>query len=122
MLANSMRQRLFAKSTLEHRPELVAQVLKMILTTKPAGISAALRGMAERPDMSDLLPQIRVPTLLIVGEEDAITPADEMRRMAASIPRTEFVTVPRAGHMAPLENPHVVNDALRRFLRGLNGG
>ena len=59
---------------------------EMILATDPQGIAAALRGMAERPDSSELLPTINVRTLVLVGQEDAISPADEMRKLAAAIP------------------------------------
>ncbi|HVW35787.1 MAG TPA: alpha/beta hydrolase, partial [Pirellulales bacterium] len=72
--------------------------------------------MAARPDSTALLGQIRVPALVIVGEDDAIAPAAEMRGMAAAIANAEFVVVPEAGHMAPLENPAAFNAALEEFL------
>lgn len=115
-LAESMPAKLFAESTLQHQPQLVEQVRQMILTTDPRGIAAALRGMAERPDSTELLPGIRVPTLMLAGIEDRLTTPEEMRSMAEATPEAEFVEVPDAGHMAPLENPSFVNDALARFL------
>jgi pimeloyl-ACP methyl ester carboxylesterase len=75
--------------------------------------------MAARPDMAGFLPTIRVPTLCVVGVEDALSPPAEMRAVAAAIPNAEFVEIPAAGHMAPMENPSAVNDALVRFIEAL---
>jgi pimeloyl-ACP methyl ester carboxylesterase len=75
--------------------------------------------MAERPDMRPLLGQIAVPTLVIVGASDAISPVDEMRSVAEGIPGAKLIIAPQAGHMAPLENPAAVNRALVEFLAGI---
>jgi pimeloyl-ACP methyl ester carboxylesterase len=72
--------------------------------------------MAQRADSSELLKSIDVPTLVIVGQEDVISTADEMRSIAQAIPGARFVEVPSAGHMAPLENPDAVNEAIEKFL------
>jgi len=119
VLAQAMPEKLFAKQTREQQPDIVEQCKKMMVTADPEGVAAALRGMAERPNMSDLLPTIEVPTLVIVGEEDQITTVAEMREMAQAIPKSEFVKVPQAGHMAPLENPTLVNSAVKAFLEKL---
>ena len=66
--------------------------------------------------MSWLLPQIRVPTLLMVGEHDVITPPDEMREVAGGIAGAEFVVIKDAGHLPPLESPVEFNAVLARFL------
>jgi 3-oxoadipate enol-lactonase len=119
VVAQAMPEKLFAKTTLKERTEIVEECKQMMLSANPEGIAAALRGMAERPDMSALLPKIKVPTLVIVGEEDQITTVEEMSRMASAIPGATFVEVPGAGHMAPLEQPGPVNDAIRTFLQKL---
>jgi pimeloyl-ACP methyl ester carboxylesterase len=72
--------------------------------------------MAARPDITSLLPTIKLPTLLIGGVEDAISPPGEMRTIAAAIPGAQFVEIPDAGHMTTMENPIAVNDALLQFL------
>jgi pimeloyl-ACP methyl ester carboxylesterase len=119
VVAQAMPEKLFAKTTLKDKSDIVEQCKQMMLAAHPEGIAAALRGMAERPDMSPLLPKIKVPTLVIVGEEDQITTADEMSRMASAIPGATFLKVPGAGHMAPLEQPDPVNEAIKRFLQNL---
>jgi 3-oxoadipate enol-lactonase len=111
--------KLVSPKTMERWPDLVANLRSMVLRNKRAGIAAALHGMAERPDCSDLLPQIDVPTLVICGQDDAITPPDEMQKMASTIPHAQFVRIPNAGHMAPMENPDAVNGAIHRFLISL---
>lgn len=115
-LADSMNERLFARETRERSPQLVEATRRVMLATAPASVAAALRGMAERPDSTDLLSQIDVPTLVVCGRHDAISTAAEMRGIAAAIPGAKCVEVPDAGHMAPLENPAVVNAAMREFL------
>jgi 3-oxoadipate enol-lactonase len=112
--------KLMSPKTMERWPDLVANVQSMVLRNKPAGIAAALRGMAERPDCTDLLPQIDVPTLLICGQDDTLTPPAEMQKMAAAIPQSQFVQIPNAGHLSPLENPDAVNGAINRFLTSLD--
>lgn len=116
VIAESMLPRLFASQTNERNPMAVDQVRDVILAGSPRGIAAAQRGMAERPDLTDSLGEIAVPTLVICGEEDAISPLAEMQSLAGQIPGAEFVPVPGAGHMAPLEQPDAVNAALVSFL------
>ena len=93
----------------------------MVLRNSPAGIAAALRGMAERPDCTPMLANIDVPTLLVCGQDDQISPVAEMQGMAQAIHGAQFVEIPNAGHMAPLENPDAVNAAISRFLASLKG-
>ncbi len=57
-----------------------------------------------------------MPTLVLVGEFDAISPPAEMKEIAAAIPAAEFVVIPRAGHMTTMEEPATVNMALNQFL------
>jgi pimeloyl-ACP methyl ester carboxylesterase len=116
-VAATMPERLFSKRTRAEKPDIVADVQSVIRRTRPDGIAAGARGLGERPDMTGFLPQIDIPTLLIVGEEDVISTVDEMRSMAAAIPGAEFVSVPGAGHMAPLEESETVNAAMTRFLQ-----
>jgi pimeloyl-ACP methyl ester carboxylesterase len=118
-VAEMMGPKLLAARTFETKPDVVAEVRLVVERTSPAAIAASQRGMAARPDMTSFLPQIRVPTLVVVGAEDAISPPAEMRAIAAAIPNAQFVEIPNAGHMTTLENPPAVNDALSHFIRAL---
>lgn len=119
-VAEAMLPKLFAESTLKSRPDVVEEVRKMIVSTEPAGITAALRGMAERPDSTGLLATLDLPALLLCGEQDRLTTPEEMRGMAETIPDAAFAEIPNAGHMAPMENPEAVNRAIREFLDRLD--
>ena len=74
--------------------------------------------MAERPDRTSLLPHIAVPTLVVVGEEDAITPPAESLLLRDRVPGARLVTIAGAGHLSSLEQPEAFNGALRGFLSG----
>lgn len=115
-LAKSMLEKLFAPGTLANGSDDVASIRSVMENAKPEGVAAALRGMAVRPDSREILAAIETPTLVIVGEHDALSPADEMKTIADAIPNAEYVLVKGAGHMAPLEKPEVVNQAIGDFL------
>jgi 3-oxoadipate enol-lactonase len=114
--AKVMLPKMFAPATWEAKPELVERVRNMMHGNTPAGIAAALGGLAARPDSRELLKTIDVPSLVIVGEHDSISPVSEMREMADAIPGAAWVVVPHAGHLAPLEEPAVVNEAIAEFI------
>jgi len=115
-LVEAMLPRLVAETTRRRRPDMVEALRRVMTGTDRRGIAAAARGMAERPDMTGVLGQIRCPTLAIVGSEDISTPPSEMRVMAAAIPGAALVEIPGAGHLAPLENPAAVSAAIAAFL------
>lgn len=115
-LSQAMLPKLLGARTTVQRPDLVRQVQASIAAAPPAGVAAAQRGMAERPDARPWLAEIGVPALLIVGEDDVISTPDEMRGIAAAIPGSKLVVIPQAGHMSPLENPAAVNAEWRGFL------
>jgi pimeloyl-ACP methyl ester carboxylesterase len=121
IVAWGMVPKLFAPGTSENSPQVVESVRQMMLSSNPAAIAAAHRGMAVRPDVTTWLPSLRVPTLVLCGEFDAISPAAEMKSFAELIPKAEFVVIPNAGHMAPMEQPELVNSAMRRFLLRCSG-
>jgi 3-oxoadipate enol-lactonase len=115
----NMLPRLFTSMTLEQRPERVEPLRAVMEHTNPLGVAGALRGMAKRPDRRGLLPTISVPTLVMVGEHDVITPPAEARSMADAIPGSQFALIPSAGHLAPYENAAAANEFLLQFLNGL---
>lgn len=115
-LAQSFPQNAVSQVTAGGRPELVDRLKTWILDTEPATIVGAQRAMANRPDFTDLLPHIKVPTLVMVGEEDAITPPAEAERMAQLIHGAQLAKVPGAGHLSNLENPEAFNQAVKAFM------
>jgi pimeloyl-ACP methyl ester carboxylesterase len=118
-VAEMMGPKLFSARALEMQPQLMAEVRRVVERTPPAAIAAAQRGMAARPDVTAMLPTIDVPTLILVGEVDAISSPAEMHAIADAIPNSEFVVIPASGHMTTMENPAAVNKALVDFLAGI---
>jgi pimeloyl-ACP methyl ester carboxylesterase len=119
-VAEMMGPKLLAKRSFEAKPDVVAEVRRVVEATSPAAIACAQRGMASRPDMTGLLSSIRVPTLVLVGQEDIISPPSEMRAIADAIPNAQFVEIADAGHMTTMENAQAVNTAILRFVEQLS--
>ncbi len=115
-LVETMMPKLFAASSTQRDPEMVATLKATMLSTPATTIAAAQRGMAARPDMTGELSKIDVPTQIICGELDEISTAEEMRAIAAAIPDADYVEIAGVGHMTPLEATAEVNVAIRNFL------
>lgn len=120
-LVQTMSQALCSPTFRQRDPECWEEVRKMIASAPPPGVAAALLGMAERADATSLLETINVPTLVLCGEDDTISPPATMRRLAARIPHAEYREIPSAGHLAPLENAGAVNRALHAFFSAGDG-
>jgi 3-oxoadipate enol-lactonase len=116
VVAEAMLPKLFSPNGNVRDKPWVTQTRDVIMRTSPAGIAAALLGMAERPDVTSQLPAIDTPALVLCGQHDVISPPAEMREIANKLPHARFVEIARAGHMAPLEQPGAVNAAIREFL------
>lgn len=93
------------------------RIQSMIEGTAVETILADLHGLMARPDRTSMLSKIHVPTLVVVGEHDAITPPVEARAMAAAIPGARCEVVPGAGHMVPIEAPEAFVSLLGSFWR-----
>jgi pimeloyl-ACP methyl ester carboxylesterase len=99
-------------------PAIVKTVTEM---TQRVGRDAFIReqtAIMNRADSRPALARIHCPTLVLCGHEDAATPVELHREMAADIADARLVVVPECGHLSTLEQPEAVNDALRRWLRG----
>ena len=115
-VADALLPKLLARVTQERQPAVVREVREMILRQPVRGIVGALRALRDRPDSTLLLGRIRVPVLVVAGDDDQIAPAAEMEAMARAIPGAQFTLVHDAGHMPPLEQPRALNEAISGFL------
>ncbi|MBK8271072.1 MAG: alpha/beta fold hydrolase [Planctomycetes bacterium] len=114
VVADAMTPKLFAKIA----PDALVEEWRCIMSaTPPMGVAAALKAMAVRPDSTRTLPEIRVPTLVIVGEEDVITPPASARTIHAGIATSQLKTIPDCGHMSPVEKPETIARMVGEFLK-----
>jgi pimeloyl-ACP methyl ester carboxylesterase len=118
-VAEQMMPKMMAPDAPAQRPHVARQIRSIMEACPPQTIAHALAAMRDRPDHTCDLPSVPAPTLIIVGEHDAITPPEKAQAMAGEIPNVELVTIAGAGHMSPMEQPQQVNDALRRFVKSL---
>ena len=115
-IAEQMISRLFGSTSLNTRANVVERVRAMILANRREGIARALLGMAERPDSTSVLSGITSPVLVVVGEEDTLTPPAEAEAMCKVIPGSEMATLKGVGHLANLEDPQTFNTVVSRFI------
>ena len=108
--------KLLGATTLRDRPAVVDRVRAMILGNPPRGIADALHGLAARADSAPTLREVRVPTLVVCGDEDVLTPMAEAETLQRGIAGSRLAAIPQAGHLANLENPAVFNRVLQEFL------
>jgi 3-oxoadipate enol-lactonase len=110
---------LLGKTTREKQPELVDRLRSLMGQESVEGIVGAAEAMRDRADSTALLARIDVPTLVVVGEEDAITPVKEARAMHEAIRGSRLEIVPSAGHLSNVERPAAFNAALSDFVGSL---
>jgi len=114
-----LRETLLPKLVYAPSPALRSQLEAALAEAPPEAVSAALRGMAIRPDSRRLLADITVPTLVIGAEHDPLTPPALAASLAEAIPGAALAVIPGAGHLSNLEAPEAFNAALHSFLQGL---
>jgi pimeloyl-ACP methyl ester carboxylesterase len=115
----TMLPKLLGDTTRARRPEVVAEARRIAAAQSQAGAADALRALRDRPDATPTLGTIAVPTLVIVGAEDTVTPTNLAEVLAKGIAGARLVTVPEAGHLSNLEQPAAFNRAVGEFLAGL---
>ncbi len=115
--AESFVKAVFAPETFRQNPKVIASIQSVIESTSPLSICGTLLALAARTDTTQALADIKVPTLILVGEHDALTPPSASQAMRSHIKGSEIHIVPNAAHMSNLENPAYFNDKLLAFLK-----
>src|SRR6266545_3441985 len=113
-IAEGMIARLLAPGSAQNA-SLVERLRRIILRQKPETLESDLAAMRDRPDSTDFLARIAIPTIVLAGDHDVISPPAECQAMAAAIPGARFVSIPAAGHLTPMERPGAVAAALSEF-------
>lgn len=109
----------FSRGWLDANPAAAEVELRRRLEHDRTGYQLAVQAVATRAAMHDLVASISVPTLVVVGEVDTLTPADHARELHDLIPASRLAVIPAAGHHTPLEQPAMVTQLLADFLAGL---
>ncbi len=114
--ADAFLPRLLGETTLRKREAIAANTRARILKTAPRGIANALLGLGSRADSTPTLREIRVPTFVLGGAEDVLTPPAEIEALARAIAGARCRILPECGHLPSLETPSAYNHAMRAFL------
>ena len=120
-IADAMLPRLATAAALA-RGDLAERIRRIMERQKPETIEGDLAAMRDRADARDVLAGISVPTLVVVGEADALTPPADSEAMASAIPGARLERIPDAGHLTPMERPGAVSAALGDFFASALAG
>ncbi len=107
----------FADSTFQSHPEIIDTIKTVIKQTSPIGIGGTLLALAGRTDTTPVLSKIAVPTLILCGERDTLTPPRDSEFMHRLVTGSAFHLIPSSAHLSNLENPGVFNEKLITFLK-----
>ena len=118
-VANTLIQGVIGKTTREKQPDTYDAVHRMMAQAPIEGIVGAIEAMMHRPDSTQLLAEIDVPTLIVVGDEDVLTPPKDARAMQQHLPGSRLEIIAQAGHLSNLERPAAFNHVLTEFLGAL---
>jgi pimeloyl-ACP methyl ester carboxylesterase len=115
-VADEMIPKLLGVSTRSTQPAIEHEVRALVTSNSSDAIAGAVRALMTRPDSTPLLSSIHVPTLIVVGDEDTVTPPALSEEMRHAIGGSQLVRIPRAAHLSNLEQPESFNAALAAFL------
>jgi 3-oxoadipate enol-lactonase len=108
---------LLGQSSLTRAPKLATELRGIAAEVPDHVLAGCLAGIRDRPDSTDVLARLDVPTLVIVGQEDTIAPPEVAHTMAAALPRARLALIPLAGHTPSVERPIPTAEAILAFLR-----
>ncbi len=116
---DDMLGKLAGETTRAERPDVTKRLRDQMTRTPAATIADTLVALRDRPDARPQLGSIRVPTLVMVGAEDVVTPPSAAEVMTKAIAGSTLITIPGAGHISNIEAPAVFDRALEQFLGAL---
>lgn len=118
-IVNEWVEKLLSSQTIKTKHDIVSKIRQIIFDTQSETIARVSLAMMERHDSTSLLKDITCPTLVMVGEEDKLTPVEEARLMASQIRNAKLEIIKHASHLTCIESPEQVNKALIKFLSDL---
>jgi len=119
VLVDDVLPSLLGPTTLAGRPMVLGRVRGLVTAAPAPAVAWASRAMAARPDSLDLLREVDVPALVLVGSEDALSPVGDAEAMAEALPQGRLQVLPGAGHLPAVETPETFTSAVAELLSGL---
>lgn len=119
VLLDEVLPKLLGTTSVSSRPHVVGRVRGLVQSAPPAAVAWAQRAMAERPDSFDVLGAADVPALVVVGDEDQLSTAEDAQAMVDALPQGRLAVLPGSGHLTAVEVPDTFNLAVSRFLAEL---
>ncbi|WP_283137288.1 alpha/beta fold hydrolase [Rhizohabitans arisaemae] len=120
-LVRDLLPKLVGSTTKERRALVVGRVRGLMQAAPPGAVAWAARAMAGRSDSVETLRALRVPVLVIVGEEDEITPVGEAHAMVDAVADGRLALIEKAGHLSAVEQPELFNQAVEGFVKQVAG-
>ncbi|TDD44523.1 alpha/beta fold hydrolase [Nonomuraea terrae] len=117
VLVEEVLPALIGPTTKERRAMVFGRVKGLVQSAPPGAVAWAQRAMAARPDSFETLGALKVPLLVVVGEEDELSPVSDAEAMARAVPDGKLEIIPKAGHLSAVEQPEAFNAAVADFLR-----
>ncbi|MBK7379638.1 MAG: alpha/beta fold hydrolase [Ignavibacteriales bacterium] len=109
----------FSENFMKHNSDIYLAIVERSMASNPIAVKGCLLAMSGRTDTSSSLSTLKIPVLVLCGDDDKLTPPSVMKSMADKIPASKFSIVPNAGHMSPVENPDFVNKQINSFLASI---
>lgn len=122
ILVEEVLPSLIGVTTVQRRAMVFGRVRGLVQSAPPKAVAWAQRAMAGRPDSFDTLRGLKVPALVIVGEEDLLTPPADAETMVGAVPDGRLAVIEKAGHLSAIEQPEAFNRAVAGFIDELAGG
>jgi pimeloyl-ACP methyl ester carboxylesterase len=110
---------MLGKTPLAQRPEVVAKLDQQFQSPRPRGIYPCVKALGKQDNLLPQLPQVQIPTLVMVGEEDRAVSVERVRAVAEALPHAQLKVIPQAGHICVLEQPELINPAILSFLQSV---
>jgi pimeloyl-ACP methyl ester carboxylesterase len=120
ILVDEVLPTLMGATTKQRRAMVVGRVRGLVQSAPPAAVAWAQRAMAARPDSFDTLRALKAPTLVIVGEEDELSPPSDAKAMAEAVSEARLNVIEQAGHLSAIEQPEAFNRAVADFINDLD--
>ncbi|MBI9070526.1 MAG: alpha/beta fold hydrolase [Melioribacteraceae bacterium] len=115
--ANKFIPKCFCEKSIKEMPEVLEDLINKASRQNKVGVKAAVLAMLSRTDTTKALKKIDMPTLIICGAQDEISPSEKMEELSEKITNAVFKKIPKAGHLPAIENPEAFNKAIKAFLK-----